>query len=99
MGAGKEFGKNQTQEEQAVEKVPLSSLRPRRRGKHHELMQQVLKELNELSSDSAVKVPLRHRSAKDIRSAVFRAAASQNLEISSTSDDNNLYVWKKHSST
>ena len=88
-------GKSQSQEQPEVEKVPLSSLRSRRRGKHHELVQQVLKELIELSNDTALKVLLGDFSAKDIRSAIFRAAASQNVEISSTSDDNNLYVWKR----
>jgi hypothetical protein len=58
-------------------------------------MQQILKELIELSSDTALKVPLGDFSAKDLRSAVFRAAASQNVEISSTSDDYYLYVWKR----
>jgi hypothetical protein len=91
----KKSARSQTQEQPEVEKVPLSSLRSRRRGKHHKLMQQVLKELTELSSDSALKVPLGDFSAKDIRSAVFRAAASQNIEISSTSDDNNLYIWRR----
>ena len=95
MGVRKKSAKSQTQEKSTVEKVPLSSLRSGRRGKHHELMQQVLRELTELSSDSALKVPLGDFSAKDIRSAVFRAAASQNIEISSTSDDNNLYVWRR----
>jgi hypothetical protein len=95
VGVRKKSVKSQSQEESAVEKVPLSSLRSRRRGKHHELMQQVLRELTELSSDSALKVPLGNFSAKDIRSAVFRAATSQNIEISSTSDDNNLYVWRR----
>jgi hypothetical protein len=94
-GVRKKFGNNYPQEEPEVEKVPLSSLRSRRRGRHHELMQQVLKELTQLSSDSALKVPLGNFSAKDIRSAVFRVAASQNVEISSTSDDNSLYVWKR----
>jgi hypothetical protein len=83
--------------EGGVEKVPLSSLQPRRRGKHHELMEQVLRELIALSSDTALKVPLGDTSAKDMRSAVSRAAASQNLRISSTSDDDHLYVWKKRS--
>jgi hypothetical protein len=91
----KKSGRSYSQEEPEIEKVPLSSLRSRRRGKHHELMQQVLKGLTELSSDSALKVPLGDFSAKDIRSAVFRAAASRNLEISSTSDDNNLFIWKR----
>jgi hypothetical protein len=88
----KRSGKRQTSE---VEKVPLSSVKQRRHGKHHELMQQVLKELTDLSSDTALKVPLGDFSAKDLRSAVFRAATSQHLKISSISDDNNLYVWKR----
>ena len=83
------------QESLAVEKVPLSSLKRQRRSKHRDLMQQVLQELVELSSESALKVPLGNNSAKDLRSAVFRAASSQSIQISSTSDGDHLYVWKK----
>ncbi len=75
--------------------MPLASLRRGRRGKHYQLMQQVLKGLSELSKESALKVPLGSYSAKDLRSAVARAASSQDLQISSTSDDENLYVWKR----
>lgn len=95
MSASKKSGKKQVREEPEIEKVPLSTLRPRRHGKHHELMEQVLKELTDLSGDTALKVPLGDFSAKDLRSAVFRAAASQHLKISSISDENNLYVWKR----
>jgi hypothetical protein len=80
-----------------IERVQLSSLKPRRRGKHHNLMEQILKELIALSGDTAVKVPLGDHSAKDLRSAVVRAAASRNLQISSASDEVNLYVWKRPS--
>ncbi len=75
----------------------LASLKPRRRGKHHVFMEQILKELTGLAGDSALKVPLGSYSAKHLRSAVVRAAASQNLQISSTSDETNLYVWKRPS--
>jgi hypothetical protein len=95
MDVSKKSKKREAVGEPEVEKVPLSSLRQRRHGKHHELMQQVLKELADLSGDTALKVPLGDFSAKDLRSAVFRAAASQHLKISSISDDNHLYVWKK----
>jgi hypothetical protein len=78
-----------------MESVPLSSLKRHRRGKHFELMQQVLKGLAALSGESALKVPLGDRSAKDLRSAVVRAANSQDIRISSSSDSGNLYVWKK----
>jgi hypothetical protein len=60
-------------------------------------MEQILKELTALSSDTALKVPLGDHSAKDLRSAVVRAAASRNLQISSSSDEVNLYVWKRPS--
>ncbi|HEX4066414.1 MAG TPA: hypothetical protein VHZ09_10365 [Acidobacteriaceae bacterium] len=60
-------------------------------------MQRFLKELTGLSGDSALKVPLGNVPAKDMRSAVFRAATAQKMRISSTSDNENLYVWKKRS--
>jgi len=75
--------------------VPLLSLKRGRRGKHFDLMQQVLKELAELPGDSAVKVPLGDHSAKDLRSAVVRAATAEKIKISSTSDGDHLYVWKR----
>lgn len=78
-----------------VEKVRLSGLEPTRRGKHFELMRQVLKGLADLPSESALRVPLGTKSAKDLRSAVVRAVAKQQIEIASSSDDKNLYVWKK----
>lgn len=78
-----------------VERVLLSTLKPRRRGKHFELMQQILKELADLPIESALKVPLGSISAKDLRSAVARAASSEKIAISSTSDDDSLYVWKR----
>jgi hypothetical protein len=78
-----------------VETVQLSGLERTRRGKHFDLMQQVLKGLADLASESALKIPLGGKSAKDLRSAVIRAAAKQHMEIASSSDDKNLYVWKK----
>ncbi len=83
------------QQSAAVESVPLSSLKRGRRGKHFQLMQQVLQGLAKLSRESALKVPLGKNRAKDLRSAVARAAGSQNIEIASLSDEQNLYVWKK----
>jgi hypothetical protein len=78
-----------------LERVPLSRVPRKRRGKHFELMQQVLQELSVLSGKTAIKVPLGGNSAKDLRSAVVRAAVSKHIQIASTSDTENLYVWKK----
>ena len=91
----KETDKGITHEGPKVEKVLLSSLVRKRHGKHHDLMKQVLKELADLPGESALKLPLGDFSAKDLRSAVSRAAASKRIEISSTSDRENLYVWKR----
>jgi hypothetical protein len=90
--------KSITHEGPKVERVPLSSLSSvgrKRHGKEYELMKQVLKELADLPSEFALKLPLRDFSAEDLRSAVSRAAASKTIEISSTSDRENLYVWKR----
>lgn len=95
MNVRKEPDKSIAHEASRVERVPLSSLVRRRRGKHYELIKQVLKELGELPNESALKVPLGNHSAKDIRSAVSRGASSQKIKISSTSDRENLYVWKR----
>jgi hypothetical protein len=91
----KESEKSISQAKTGVERVPLSSLRRGRKGKHFELMQQVVSELAELNEESALKVPLGSLSVKDLRSAVARAASAQKIKISSTSDSENLYVWKR----
>jgi len=79
-----------------VESVPISDMQHSRRGKHFALMQEVLKGLADLPSQSALKVPLGMYSAKDLRSAVIRAASSKQIEVASRSDEKNLYVWKKY---
>ena len=95
VSVGKKTEKSITHEGPKVERVPLSSLVRKRHGKHYDLMKQVLKELADLPSEFALKLPLGDFSAKDLRSAVSRAAASKRIEISSTSDRENLYVWKR----
>lgn len=79
-----------------MERIPLSALQRSRRGKHFDLMREVLEGLAALPSQSALKVPLGTYSAKDLRSAVIRAANSHHIEIASSSDEKSLYVWKKH---
>jgi hypothetical protein len=90
------FSKKPTpREEPTVQSVPLSGLPRTRRGKHFALMQHVLQGLAALPKQSALKVHLGENSAKDIRSAVVRAARARNIEITTRSDENHLYVWKK----
>lgn len=81
------------------ETMPLADLKPRRRGKHYELVNGVLDQLRELPIDSVLKVP-RHKlpPLPNVRSAIMRATTSREIEISTGSDDVYFYVWKKNSS-
>jgi urease accessory protein UreE len=93
---GKKSPTNKAEQIARVQSVPLSDVQRSRHGKHFVLMQEVLAGLATLPTQSALKVPLGVYSAKDLRSAVIRAASSRQIEIESRSDEKNLYVWKKH---
>ena|SRR5437762_10411673 len=78
--------------------VEISSLNHARRGKHHELVQGILSELNLLKSGSALEIPLATVEGvrlANLRSAVHRAAASEGLEIETVVNEDNFYVWKQ----
>jgi len=78
-----------------VERVTLPARRQRRRGKHHGLIQDVLRELETLRGDSAVKIQLLGIPAKTLRSAVFRAVSRRGIQIASFSDSDYLYILRK----
>lgn len=82
-----------------VESVPLSDLKRARHSRHYELMQEVLKRLEKLTDHSAIKIELVNVPAKTLRSAVFRAASTRHIEITSFSDRNHLYILRKSPST
>ena len=72
-----------------------------RRGKHHELVQGILRELDMLSVGSAMEIPLWDVGGigvANLRSAVHRAANAHRLEIETLADEENSYVWKKSKS-
>jgi hypothetical protein len=76
--------------------VKISSLGNRRRGKHHDLMEGILRELRALEAGSALEIPLTAVGGvelADLRSAVHRAAAAVNIAVQTQSDEKNFYVW------
>jgi hypothetical protein len=80
--------------------VPVSSLRKGRRGKHHDLVEGVLRELAAVAPGSALEIPLADVGGiglANLRSAVHRGAASEGLEIETLADENNFYVFKTES--
>ena len=79
-------------------RVQVSSLDTSRRGKHHDLTQGILQELDTLALGAAMEIPLADVGGiglANLRSAVHRAATSRGLEIETLADDKNFYVWKK----
>ncbi len=68
-----------------------------RRGKHFEMLTQVLQDLEQLPSDQAIKIPLAEfpGNTADIRSAIARATAKLGIEVTTSSDDEFFYVWKR----
>lgn len=76
--------------------VKIASLGNSRRGKHHDLIGGILRELKTLDGSRALEVPLAQVAGielANLRSAVHRAAAAENLAIETQSDEKNFYVW------
>jgi hypothetical protein len=80
--------------------VQISNLKRGRHGKHHELVQGIVRELATLQPGSALEIPLADVGGiglANLRSAVHRAAASSGLEIETVADDGKFYVWMSKS--
>ena len=77
-------------------RVEITSLDRGRRGKHHDRIQEILKELITVGTGSALEIPLADIDGiglANLRSAVHRGATSAGLEIETLADEKNLYVW------
>jgi len=80
------------------ETVRVSDLPVGRRGKHHDLLAGILKNLESLSAGSALVIPLNavgNVSLANLRSAVSRAGKTNDLLLVTYSDEKNFYIWKK----
>ena len=84
------------------ESVSLSELRQGRLGKHHELVENILRQLKDLPEGEAIKIPLDSvigLTKANLRSALVRAASSRATPLSTYSDRDNFYVWNRTRST
>ena len=65
--------------------------------KHKAIVTRILKELNDLKIDSALKVPLASLldSGENVRSALSRAAKKTGRKIATAIDIDFLYVWNE----
>lgn len=78
-------------------RVPISTLKKSRKGKHHGLIEGIMEDLRGVERGFAVKIPLASTdgvSVLNLRSAITRAAAKEDIHIATSADDENFYVWK-----
>jgi hypothetical protein len=76
--------------------VKISSLGNRRRGKHHDLVGEIMRQAKNLHSGMALEIPLEDVGGVELanlRSAVHRAAVAEKLAIETQSDERNFYLW------
>lgn len=66
-----------------------------RNGKHKLIVTTILKDLDHLKADSAIKVPLAElaESKEKVRSALNRATRKAGRKVATASDATFLYVW------
>ena len=90
-------GKSEVSVAPKYRQVKLSGIRKGRRGKHHDLVERVLRELDTVPSGSALEIPLAEVGIglANVRSAVHRGATAKGLEIETLADERNFYVFKK----
>ncbi|HXJ04517.1 MAG TPA: hypothetical protein VNH65_05430 [Candidatus Acidoferrum sp.] len=83
-------------------RVDLTSLRKGRRGKHHDLVEGILRELEGVQPGAALEIPLANVDGiglANLRSAVHRASTSAGVAIETLADEKNFYVWKSSASS
>jgi hypothetical protein len=67
-----------------------------RDGKHKDIVQQLLSDIDRLAEGRALKIHLSELpdSKENIRSALNRATRQRGIEVSTSSDAEHLYIWK-----
>ena len=67
-----------------------------REGKHKRIITRLLAEIEKLKPGTALKVPLAALpdSKENIRSALNRATHQRGIDVSTSSDDDSLYIWQ-----
>ena len=88
--------REQPKSEKMFKTIAQVDLPSGRRGKHHQLLVKVVKELEQLAEGRAIQIPMADfpGTVADRRSAIHRAMKKQEVEILTSSDEAYFYVWK-----
>jgi hypothetical protein len=78
------------------ESVLQTSVPKGRDGKHKQIVLQLLEAIEDLKTGSALKVALAELpdTKENIRFALSRATRQRNMDISTSSDESFLYIWR-----
>lgn len=87
---------NKTIESAEFEAILQEDVPKGRDGKHKAIVTRLLGEIERLNPGTALKVPLNvlPDSKENIRAALSRATHQRGLEVATSSDAENLYLWK-----
>lgn len=69
-----------------------------RKGKHHDIVLEILDDIGKLRSGSALKIPksaFGDSKMTNVRAALSRAAEQAGITIATSSDDEFFYVWQE----
>ncbi len=69
-----------------------------RRGKHWDLVERIVHELDRLPEKQALKIPkaaLGSVRLPNIRAALSRACSRQQISVATSTDDEYFYVWRQ----
>jgi hypothetical protein len=71
-----------------------------RNGKHRQIVDRILSDLDQVKSGVALKIPLAELdfSKEKVRAALNRATRKDHRQVATASDDTFLYVWNEPSS-
>jgi hypothetical protein len=78
------------------ESILQSEVPQGRRGKHHQTVEMIIGDLEQLAPGRAMKIELEQLpdSKENVRSALNRETRLRGMNISTSSDEHFLYVWK-----
>ena len=76
--------------------IPQLDVPKGRDGKHKKILVELLRDIDQLESGSAMKIPIAALpgTKENIRAALNRATRQRGIEVATSSDADHLYVWK-----